>query len=561
MKLNSTIFLNKNNIIFISQTGVKCMLYNIWKLRHYIVGQAFMMMIIFYLVDHFTSLQFWKYPMENTMTLFGFCAFIVNCLIFMYLNTELETEGVSFIGSMTKVYGLILLAFSYCLAHVSEYVFGIKYNMLEFLLIAWIISAPIVFLKMCLWYIEFCLAFLGISFVNYKFMEETIEKDRQGRLSTLEAIYRLKLLDSFNEDNPLPEPPDIGYNDYKVTPEMLHLSNEAKKQTVANLNNKWGKRAWIPVILMCLYISIPHCIDVGKWIYTQYQAENRIPVFSLSNYNEKNSNWVFVNQMDNKPDEKVFYDKNTVFIDDTKGIINTVWKYVYSDGENVLYSTTFKIGAAQYITTDIINCGKREISKDFFKIEEMKQNTVISNVYKKALTDHGTSPANRKKTNLVEYIKAQYCTNNQSRFQSSDDFKRLAYDYTPFTNETGRIIGIEYYSLEDRKNINVDIIGEGSLKVQNGYIFKNTVRTHILDDNRKPKKDLVEIKRGTHLKFIQQIGNKYYFNYSQDGKKGEIVTSIENLQKSSLSTILKISFKDKIGKTVIGYVPREYLTI
>jgi len=462
------------------------MLYNIWKLRHYIVGQAFMMLIVFYLVNHFTSLEFWKYPMENMVTLLGFFAFVVNILLYMYLDTELETEDVSFIGSMAKVYGLILLAASYCLAYASEFLFHVKYNVLEFLLVAWVVSAPLVFIKMFLWYIQFCLSFLGINFINYKFMEETLEKDRKGKLSTIEAMYRMQLLDEFNEEHPLPSSPDIGSKDYKVTPDMLCLSNEDKKKSIEKLNDKWGQRAWIPVILMCLYIAIPNFIDVGKWIYTQYQAENRIPIFSLMGYNEKHSNWIFINQKDDTK-EKIYYDKNAVFIDDKKGIINAVWKFTYNDNDYVLSSTTFKIGVGEFITTDIIHNGKRELQEDFFKSDKINRNTVISNVYLKILHDHGTSPVTRKKTNLVDYIQAQYSTNNQSFFKSDDKIKRLAYDYTPFTDETGKVLSIEYYNLDDRKNINVNIIGEGRPTIQNGYVFKNTIRTYILDSDRKKR--------------------------------------------------------------------------
>jgi len=61
------------------------------------------------------------------------------------------------------------------------------------------------------------------------------------------------------------------------------------------------------------------------------------------------------------------------------------------------------------------------------------------------------------------------------------------------------------------------------------------------------------------LKFSQQIGNKYYFYYPQNGFKREIVTGIENLQKIYKPLIFKISFTDKMGKNIEGYIPREYL--
>ena len=132
---------------------------------------------------------------------------------------------------------------------------------------AWIISAPLLFLRMALWIILWFLKIIGISYVNYKVLEEMAGKYKRGKLNPLEEWGYIYILNEFNSRFANDSESEASQ---EIITRHIKPSDLDIQESITKLNDKWWNYARITIFLLIITICYDNVFDVGKWIYNQY---------------------------------------------------------------------------------------------------------------------------------------------------------------------------------------------------------------------------------------------------------------------------------------------------
>lgn len=187
------------------------MVKKIFLLKNYIAIQVLVQSMLLTFVGSFFNTNAWKYFFDNFFSsIFNmvFCFIIVGiCYICIDNNLEYEVEvdnypyliKCNYLVFDSAFFGSIVLIVIYIISYFSNNFFGKYIDPKELILWYGIISAPVFFIKLAMNIIMFFARMLLGIVITTSTVDDMVNKEKQGKLTVMEAFLRIEALKVINE--------------------------------------------------------------------------------------------------------------------------------------------------------------------------------------------------------------------------------------------------------------------------------------------------------------------------------------------------------------------------